>query len=96
MLVGSIPTQCICDDGHQGAHVGKAGPQSVSNRDMGRVQLFGARSPETLAGVVQVPDVEVADLGPLGCGDADDGLGRTGKGSPAADRKNDGGDGYAR
>jgi hypothetical protein len=60
------------------------------------MQLFGARSPETLAGVVQVPDVEVANLGSLGCGDADDGLGRTGKGSPAADWKSDGGDGYAR
>jgi hypothetical protein len=60
------------------------------------MQLFGARSPETLASVVHVPDVEVADLGSLGCGDADDGLGRTGKGSPATDRKSDGGDGYAR
>ena len=56
------------------------------------MQLFGARSPEALAGILQVPDVEVTNLGSLGRGDADDGLGRTGDGSPATDGKGCAGD----
>lgn len=34
------------------------------------VQLPGARGPEALARVVEVPNVEVADLWAVGCGDA--------------------------
>ena len=38
------------------------------------------------AGVVKVPDVEVADLGAFGSGNADDGAGGCGPGAAGADR----------
>lgn len=49
------------------------------------MQLFGASSPEMLARVVPVPDVEVPNLGSLRRGDSDDGLCWAGKGHSAAD-----------
>jgi len=42
---------------------------------MAGLQLSSARCPESLAWVGQIPDVEVADLGALGCGEADDAAG---------------------
>ena len=49
------------------------------------MEISGAGGPETLAGIVLVPDVEVADLGALGGGDADDGAGGGGPGAAGTD-----------
>lgn len=55
--VGAVPGEGVADDGGHGAEVGEVGPQPVVGGEVGGVELAGARGPEALAGVVEVPDV---------------------------------------
>lgn len=59
-LVDPVPGQRVGDDGGQRSHVRQAGPQPVVRGHVRRVQLLCAAGPEALAGVVRIPDVEVA------------------------------------
>ena len=58
--VDAVPGERVVDDGAEGAEVGEGGPEAGVEAEVGRVQLLGAGGPEALAGVVEVPDVEVA------------------------------------
>ena len=60
--VGVLPVglERVVDDGGERAEVGQDGPEAVMEGEMGGVELAGAAGPEAFAGVVLVPDVEVA------------------------------------
>lgn len=57
--VDSVPIQTVVDNGGQGSHVWKNGPEAVEGADMRGVKLLGAASPEALTGVMKVPKVQV-------------------------------------
>src|SRR5699024_2807878 len=61
-------------------------PQAVERREVGRLQLPGPCRPEPFAGIVPVPQVEVADLRALGSRDPADVAGRDLPGPTRTDR----------
>ncbi len=83
--VDAIPLQRIRRDGDQRPQVRQTRPQPIERGDVRPVQLARARGPEALARVVQVPDVEVADLGALRGRDAADVAGGDRPGAAGAD-----------
>lgn len=59
-------------DGRHGAQIRKHRPETVVDAHVGGMELFGAGCPKALAGVVEIPEVEVADLCSLDGDDAAD------------------------
>ena len=57
--VDTVPIQTVVDNGSQGSHVWKNGPEAVEGADMRGVKLLGAACPEAFAGVMAIPDVQI-------------------------------------
>lgn len=51
VLIYPVPGECVCDNCHEGAHVGEGGPQAVVSRNVRGVELFRAGGPEAFAGI---------------------------------------------
>jgi hypothetical protein len=60
VLVVAVPGEAVGDDCDEGPHVGEVGPEAVVGGYVSGVKLPGAGGPEAFAGVVAVPDVEIA------------------------------------
>lgn len=60
VLILAVPVQRVLDDGGQRAHVRQIGPEAVARRNVAGVKLLGATRPEAFAGVVRVPNVQIA------------------------------------
>ncbi len=70
MATGAIAVVAVADrvgdHGRHRTHVRQARPEPIEHAHVRTVQLLGARRPETLARVVQAPQVEVDHLRPFG------------------------------
>lgn len=61
-FVHAVVGQAVRDDRHHGTHIRQTTPQPVKSAHMACVQLLRPRRPKSLACVVEIPDVEIADL----------------------------------
>mmetsp|Transcript_17422 Transcript_17422/g.70007 ORF Transcript_17422/g.70007 Transcript_17422/m.70007 type:complete len:297 (+) Transcript_17422:154-1044(+) len=69
--VGFVPRQRVVRDRRHGAHVRKARPQPVARGEVRRLELARLGGVEAFVEVVEVPEVEVADLRAFGADDAE-------------------------
>jgi hypothetical protein len=66
VLIDAVTGQAVIGDRHQRPQKWQVRPQPVMSADMRALQLTRTRRPQTLAGVIGVPHVEVPTCGPTG------------------------------
>lgn len=61
-LVDAVVGERVANDGAQRSEIRQRRPKPVADGDVRGMQLAGACGPETFSWVVQIPEVEIADL----------------------------------
>src|SRR6266851_803971 len=90
IVVDAIAGETVGGDGRHRPQIGQCRPQAVEHRHVSGLELAGARGPQSLARIVEVPQVEIADLRALDRDDAKDVTRRYLPGPAGADRDDEG------
>src|SRR5580704_71746 len=90
IVVDAVAGEAVGRDGRHRPQMGQGRPQAVEHRHVRRLELAGARSPQPLARIVEIPQVEIADLRALDRDDAKDMARRHFPGPAGADRDDEG------
>src|SRR6267154_1502481 len=90
VFVDAVAGEAVGGNGRHRPQIGQGRPQAVEHRDVRGLELAGARRPQSLARIVEVPQVEVADLRALDRDNAKDVARRHLPGPAGADRDDEG------
>src|SRR6266851_54225 len=90
IVVDAVAGQAVGGDGRHWPQIGQGRPQAVEHRHVRGLELAGARGPQPLARIVEIPQVEVADLRSLDRDDAKDVARRHFPGPASTDRDDEG------
>src|SRR5882757_19662 len=90
IIVDAVTGEAVGGDGRHRPQIGQGRPQAVEHRHVRGLELAGARRPQSLARIVEVPQVEIADLRPFDRDNAKDVTCRHFPGPAGADRDDEG------